>query len=115
MCYSAAFGHRARSRRGGAHRYGRRPTHERDEVKLAKRLPEIYLIGETSARQKRMLANKDIRQQNYWRSAKCSLTTEKEGLMEMFLMENKWNFRKINKAMNKIINLKTILKRILTK
>ena len=30
----------------------------------------------------------------------------------MFLMEYKWNFMKINKDMNKIINLKLILKNI---
>ena len=38
-----------------------------------------------------------------------------EEILWIFLMENKWNFMKINKDMNKIINLKTILKRILTK
>ena len=38
-----------------------------------------------------------------------------EEILWMFLMENEWNFMKINKDMNKIINLKMILKRILIK
>ena len=38
-----------------------------------------------------------------------------EEILWMFLMENKLNFMKINKDMSKIINLKTILKRILIK
>ena len=60
----------------------------------------------------------------------CMLFTDKSGMDEngfgiyeillneeilwMFLMENKWNFMKINKDMNRIINLKMTLKKYLS-